>query len=73
MNNESIELLCNIRSVTNLVEMRTEVGKLLSESMVGRKETECEYCERKSRIDTLQEITDMINKKIELITKQALV
>lgn len=66
---KSLDLLCNIREMSTLVNIRNHVtGEKSKLNYNGT--TEYEYCAIKSRFETLQEIEDLLNEKIKVLSKQ---
>ena len=60
---KSLDLLCNIREMSTLVDIRNYVtGEKSKLNYNGT--TEYEYCAIKSRFETLKEIEDLLNNKI---------
>jgi len=60
---KSLDLLCNIREMSTLVNIRNHVtGEKSKLNYNGT--TEYEYCAIKSRFETLTEIEDLLNNKI---------
>jgi len=66
---KSLDLLCNIREMSTLVDIRNYVTRekmKLNYNGVN----EYDYCAIKSRSETLQEIEDLLNEKIKALSKQ---
>lgn len=60
---KSIDLLCSVRELSTLVDIRNYVtGEKSKLNYNGT--TEYEYCAIKSRFETLKEIEDLLNNKI---------
>jgi hypothetical protein len=66
---KSLDLLCNIRQLSTLVDIRIYVNAE-KQKLDYRGTTEYEYCAINSRFETLQEIEDLLNNKIEVLSKQ---
>ena len=64
-------ILCNIRLLTILVEMRTEVSNMIEKLDCDPKD-EYSYLECRAKIDALREVGNLINSKIESVSNKSL-
>lgn len=64
-------MLCNIRILTILAEMRTEVSNMI-EKLDCNPEDEYTYLECKAKADILKEVGNLINSKIESVSNKSL-
>ena len=64
-------MLCNIRILTILAEMRTEVSNMIEKLDCDPKD-EYNYLECKAKMDALKEVGDLINNKIISVSNKSL-
>lgn len=71
MEEKTIDLLCNVRELATLVDIRnyitTEKDKISYNGV-----TEYDYCKIEGRLATLTELESLINEKIKLLTNKSL-